>query len=321
MLRAVERSRVTAVAPKAPRVAQQSQPNRPSQSVRKHTDRRPTVGGDSLAKYLQEIRAYRLLSRAEEAGLARRIRHGDTAALDRLVCANLRFVVSIAKKYQKLGVSLADLIDEGNLGLIRAAEKFDETKGAKFISYAVWWIRQAILQALAEQAHTVRVPLSRANMLHNLGRHANALRHELGREPTQQEIAAGLDVREKEIACAIPVARSYVSLDAPIAGREDAKLLDYLPDDVTPAPDHDLMDSGLAEMLEKALARLRGREAKVLRLYFGFDGNDAMSLESIGASMGITRERVRQIKERGLARLRSLDRAAVLTAFRDYDAG
>lgn len=289
--------------------------------MRKHTAHRPPAAGrgDSLARYLQEIRAYRLLSRSEEAALARRIRAGDAAALERLVCANLRFVVSIAKKYQKLGVSLADLVDEGNLGLIRAAEKFDESKGAKFISYAVWWIRQAILQALAEQAHTVRVPLSRANMLHNLGRQANSLRQELGREPTQQEIAAGLDVTEKEIACAVPVARSYVSLDAPIAGREDAKLLDYLRDDVTPAPDNELVDGGLSEVLEKALARLRGREAKVLRLYFGFDGNEPMTLESIGASMGITRERVRQIKERGLARLRSLEKAHVLTAFRDYE--
>ena len=320
MGRAVERSRIPAGAAESPRLTEDSRAIRSNKSTRKRSARRtPAVRGDSLARYLQEIRAYPLLSRAEEAALARRIRRGDAAALDRLVCANLRFVVSIAKKYQKLGVSLADLVDEGNLGLIRAAEKFDESKGAKFISYAVWWIRQAILQALAEQAHTVRVPLSRANMLHNLGRRANALRQELGREPTQQEIAVGLDVTEKEIACAVPVARSYVSLDAPIAGREDAKLLDYLRDDVTPAPDNDLVDGGLSEVLEKALARLRGREAKVLRLYFGFDGNEPMTLESIGASMGITRERVRQIKERGLARLRSLEKAHVLTAFRDYE--
>jgi RNA polymerase primary sigma factor len=320
MARAVERSRIPAGAAESPRLTEDSRAINSSKSTRKHSERRTAaVRGDSLAKYLQEIRAYPLLSRAEEAALARRIRRGDAAALGRLVCANLRFVVSIAKRYQKLGVSLADLVDEGNLGLIRAAEKFDEAKGAKFISYAVWWIRQAILQALAEQGHTVRVPLSRANMLHNLGRQANALRQELGREPTQQEIAAGLDVTEKEIACAVPVARSYLSLDAPIAGREDAKLLDYLRDDVTPAPDNELVDGGLSEVLEKALARLRGREAKVLRLYFGFDGNEPMTLESIGASMGITRERVRQIKERGLARLRSLEKAHVLTAFRDYE--
>lgn len=320
MGRAVERSRIPVGAAASPRLTEDSRAIRSSKATRKHSARRtPAARGDSLARYLQEIRAYPLLSRAEEAALARRIRRGDVAALERLVCANLRFVVSIAKKYQKLGVSLADLVDEGNLGLIRAAEKFDESKGAKFISYAVWWVRQAILQALAEQAHTVRVPLSRANMLHNLGRRANALRQELGREPTQQEIAAGLDVTEKEMACAVPVARSYVSLDAPIAGREDAKLLDYLRDDVTPAPDNDLVDGGLSEVLEKALGRLRGREAKVLRLYFGFDGNEPMTLESIGASMGITRERVRQIKERGLARLRSLEKAHVLTAFRDYE--
>jgi RNA polymerase primary sigma factor len=283
---------------------------------------RAGVGGDdSLAKYLHEIRAYPLLSRAEERALAPRIRRGDAMALERLVCANLRFVVSIAKKYQRLGVSLADLIDEGNLGLIRAAERFDETKGAKFISYAVWWIRQAILQALAEQAHAVRVPLSRAGMLYSMGRGANTLRHQLGREPTQQEIAEILEVEETEVDSAMPVARSYVSLDAPASGTDEGKLLDYLRDDVSPAPDVNVVDDGLTELVEEALGRLRGREAKVLRLYFGLDGNEPMTLESIGGSMGITRERVRQIKERALARLRGREQARILTSFRDYQIG
>jgi len=290
-------------------------------AMRVHTHRAgPLSAGNSLATYLQEIRAFPLLTRADEEALARRIRNGDGEALNTLVCANLRFVVSVAKKYQKLGVSLGDLIDEGNLGLIRAAERFDETKGAKFISYAVWWIRQALLQALAEQAHTVRVPLSRASMLHTIGRRANVLRHELGREPTQQEVAAGLDIADEELASTMPIARSYVSLDAPIPGKEDAKLLDFLTDDVTPAPDESVVGDGLSDVVETALGRLRGREAKVLRLYFGFDGNEPMTLESIGASMGVTRERVRQIKERGLARLRSVGRVSVLTSLEDFRA-
>jgi RNA polymerase primary sigma factor len=272
---------------------------------------------DSLTTYLRDIKEYSLLTRDDETALARRIRDGDAEALNQLVCANLRFVVSIAKKYQHQGVSLSDLIDEGNLGLIRAAEKFDETKGVKFISYAVWWIRQAIFQALAEQAHTVRVPLNRALTVFRIGRHANALRQEFGREPTQRELAEELELSEEELERSMPVVQSYVSLDAPLAVDDDAKLLDYLSDDSAPAPDDDVVDRGLTDSIEDALGVLRAREAKVLRMHFGFDGQEPMTLESIAGILGITRERVRQIKEKALSRIRKSTRATTLSAFCD----
>lgn len=271
--------------------------------------------GDSLKAYLRELQAYPLVTREEELELATRIRNGDTEAVDHLICANLRFVVSVAKKYRNQGVPLSDLINEGNLGLIRAAERFDGGKGVRFISYAVWWIRQAILQAIAEHGHTVRVPVSRAGMLYRVGRKTSALRQELGREPTRRELESSLDVGEVEVALSSPIARSYLSLDAPIADGDDAKLLDYLPDDVGPAPDVDVLDSARTASVEHALTRLREREALVLRLYFGFDGNEPMTLESIGAQLGVTRERVRQIKEKALGRLRRSDQARVLSAF------
>lgn len=275
---------------------------------------RKSPSSDSLTKYLHDIRRYPLLTRDEEIAIARGIREGDQKAFERLVCANLRFVVTIAKKYQNRGVALADLIDEGNLGLIRAAEKFDESKGVKFISYAVWWIRQSIVQALAESAHTVRVPLSRAGLLHRIGRHSNELRQELGREPTQKELAAGLELTESEIASTMPIARSYLSLDAPMTESEDGNLLDFLPDDASPSPDDEIGDSALIESVTEALATLRGREAKVLRLYFGFDGEEPMTLETIGGLLGITRERVRQIKEKALARIRKSKHGRVLAS-------
>ena len=184
----------------------------------------------SLDQYLRDISAYPLISREEEAELARRIRTGDQDALDKLVRSNLRFVVSVAKKYQNQGVSLSDLINEGNLGLIRAAHKFDETKGIKFISYAVWWIRQAILQALAEQSRIVRVPLNRAGTLHRIGKRANTLLQELGREATHAEIAEGMDITEEEVAKTMSISQVHLSLDAPLTPGEDNRLLDYLPD-------------------------------------------------------------------------------------------
>jgi RNA polymerase primary sigma factor len=280
--------------------------------VHRHRD---SSGDDSLTTYLREIRAFPLLSREEEVAVARRIRLGDTTALDHLVCANLRFVVSIAKKYQNRGVSLSDLVNEGNLGLIRAAEKFDDTKGVKFISYAVWWIRQAVIQALAEHGHAVRLPLNRAATIHRISRNANALSQELGREPTRHELAMELDVSEEEIANTLPIGRAPLSLDAPFATGDDAKLLDYLSDETSPSPDDDVVDSGLSESVEQALARLKGREAPVLRMYFGLDGTEPMTLESIGELFGITRERVRQIKEKGLGRLRRSAQAKVLASF------
>ena len=269
----------------------------------------------SLDQYLKDISAYPLISRDEEAELARRIRQDDQEALDKLVRSNLRFVVSVAKKYQNQGVSLSDLINEGNLGLIRAAHKFDETKGIKFISYAVWWIRQAILQALAEQSRIVRVPLNRAGTLHRIGKRAAALLQELGREATHAEIAHGMDITEEEVAKTMSISQATLSLDAPMAPGEDNKLLDYLPDTINPTPDEQIFVKALTESIEEALSHLKERESKILRLYFGLDGNEPMTLEEIGALLGITRERVRQIKEKALSRLRHVSRARALESY------
>jgi RNA polymerase primary sigma factor len=275
--------------------------------------RRGANHDDSLTTYLDEISAYPLLSREDEIALARRIRAGDSAAVGQLVCSNLRFVVAVAKKYQNQGVALSDLINEGNLGLIRAAEKFDETKGVKFISYAVWWIRQAVVQAVAEFGHTVRVPVGRAGVLYRIGRRTNALRHELGREPTQAEIAEGVDASAKDLALAMPIARGCLSLDAPIG--DGARLLDVLADSRAAAPDEEVLDDGLEGLVQAALELLRPREALVLKMYFGFGGTEAMTLEHIGEILGVTRERVRQIREKGLARIRKSDRSQTLAAF------
>lgn len=277
--------------------------------------RRAPAEEGSLDQYLREISAYPLISREEEVELARRIKAGDEEALDKLVRSNLRFVVSVAKKYQNQGVSLADLINEGNLGLIRAAHKFDETKGIKFISYAVWWIRQAILQALAEQSRIVRVPLNRAGTLHRIGKRANQLLQELGREATHAEIADGMDISEEEVAKTMSISQAHLSLDAPLAPGEDNKLLDYLPDHLNPTPDEETFEKALSESIEAALNSLKEREAKILRLYFGLDGGEPMTLEEIGELLGITRERVRQIKEKALSRLRHVSRAKALESF------
>ncbi len=269
----------------------------------------------SLDQYLRDISVYPLISREEEAELARRIRVGDQEALDKLVRSNLRFVVSVAKKYQNQGVSLSDLINEGNLGLIRAAHKFDETKGIKFISYAVWWIRQAILQALAEQSRIVRVPLNRAGTLHRIGKRANTLLQELGREATHAEIAEGMDITEEEVAKTMSISQVHLSLDAPLTPGEDNRLLDYLADTVNPTPDEQTFDKALTEAIEDSLGSLKEREAKILRLYFGIDETEPMTLEEIGTLLGITRERVRQIKEKALSRLRHVSRAKSLESF------
>ena len=269
----------------------------------------------SLDQYLRDISVYPLISREEEAELARRIRVGDQEALDKLVRSNLRFVVSVAKKYQNQGVSLSDLINEGNLGLIRAAHKFDETKGIKFISYAVWWIRQAILQALAEQSRIVRVPLNRAGTLHRIGKRANTLLQELGREATHAEIAEGMDITEEEVAKTMSISQVHLSLDAPLTPGEDNRLLDYLADTVNPTPDEQTFEKALTEAIEDSLGSLKEREAKILRLYFGIDETEPMTLEEIGTLLGITRERVRQIKEKALSRLRHVSRAKSLESF------
>ncbi|MCH7776274.1 MAG: sigma-70 family RNA polymerase sigma factor [Gemmatimonadetes bacterium] len=269
----------------------------------------------SLDQYLREISKYSLLKREDEVELAVQIHVGSAEALDKLVRSNLRFVVSVAKKYQNQGVSLSDLINEGNLGLIRAAHKFDETKGIKFISYAVWWIRQAILQALAEQSRIVRVPLNRAGTLHRIGKRSSALQQELGREPTIDEIAEGMDIPKDEVAKTLAISRSHLSLDAPLTPGEDNKLLDYLADEESPGPDDQTFERALSNSIEEVLRTLKEREAKILRLYFGLDSQEAMTLEEIGGLLGITRERVRQIKEKALARLRHVSRARSLESF------
>lgn len=279
------------------------------------TKKQSSYDEGSLDQYLRDISAYPLISREEEAELARRIRVKDQEALDKLVRSNLRFVVSVAKKYQNQGVSLSDLINEGNLGLIRAAHKFDETKGIKFISYAVWWIRQAILQALAEQSRIVRVPLNRAGTLHRIGRRANVLLQELGREATHAEIANGMDLTEEEVAKTMSISQIHLSLDAPLTPGEDNRLLDYLADTVNPTPDEQTFEKALTQAIEDSLDSLKEREAKILRLYFGIDDTEPMTLEEIGALLGITRERVRQIKEKALSRLRHVSRAKALESF------
>jgi RNA polymerase primary sigma factor len=277
----------------------------------RHSSRRQ----GSLDQYLAEISRYPLIDREEEARLARGIRKGSRESLDKLVRSNLRFVVSVAKRYQNQGVPLADLINEGNLGLIRAAHKFDETKGIKFISYAVWWVRQAILQALAEQSRVVRVPLNRAGALHRIGRRSSALLQELGREPTAEEIAQELDLSRDEVAATLSIARPHLSLDAPLTPGEDNRLLDYLPDQLSPRPEDEAFEDALRETVHQALATLKEREAKVIRLYFGLDSQEPMTLEQIGATLGITRERVRQIKEKALSRLRHQSRSRFLETF------
>lgn len=282
---------------------------------KKKASYRASYDDGSLDQYLRDISAYPLISREEEAELARLIRRGDQEALDSLVRSNLRFVVSVAKKYQNQGVSLSDLINEGNLGLIRAARKFDETKGIKFISYAVWWIRQAILQALAEQSRIVRVPLNRAGALHRIGKRATALLQELGREATHAEIADGMDISEDEVARTMAIPQVHLSLDAPISPGEDNRLLDFLPDTLHPTPEDQTIDNARSEAILESLASLKERESRILTLYFGIDGTDPLTLEEIGAQLGITRERVRQIKEKALSRLRHVSRSRSLESF------
>ncbi len=279
------------------------------------TPRKQRFDEGSLDQYLRDISIYPLISREEEVRLAQRIRVGDQEALDTLVRANLRFVVSVAKKYQNQGVNLSDLINEGNLGLIRAAHKFDETKGIKFISYAVWWIRQAILQALAEQSRIVGVPLNRAGTLHKIGKRATALLQEVGREATHAEIAEGMEITEEEVAKTMAISQTHISLDAPMAPGEDNRLMDYIPDNESASPDEETYGKALTDSVHEALAGLKEREAKILRLYFGLDGAEPMTLEQIGAVLNITRERVRQIKEKALSRLRHVSRARALESY------
>ena len=257
----------------------------------------------SLDKYLQEIGRKDLITVDEEVELAQRIRQGDQAALDKLVSANLRFVVSVAKQYQNPGLSLPDLIDEGNLGLIKAAQKFDETRGFKFISYAVWWIRQSILQALAEQSRIVRLPLNQVGSLNKIGKALSRFEQEHERRPNAAELAEQLDVPEDKIADTMKVSGRHVSVDAPFVDGEDNSLLDVLPNDDSPMADSTLNQESLAKEINRALDQLNPRERDILKMFFGI-GCQEMTLEEIGAKFDLTRERVRQIKEKAIRRLK-----------------
>jgi RNA polymerase primary sigma factor len=269
----------------------------------------------SLDLYLREIGETPLINAAEEVELAKRIRKGDQKALEKLTKANLRFVVSVAKQYQNQGLSLADLINEGNIGLIKAAKRFDETRGFKFISYAVWWIRQAILQALAEQSRIVRLPLNRVGTLHKIGKVSSSLQQDLGREPSPIEIAKELSITEGEVSDTLKISNSHLSLDAPFSASEDNSLIDILEDEMQPSPDESLLTESLRVEIEKALDTLTPREAEVINLYFGLSHEKPLTLEEIGARFSLTRERVRQIKEKAIRRLRHASRSKALRAY------
>lgn len=269
----------------------------------------------SLDLYLREIGETPLINAAEEVELAKRIRKGEQKALEKLTKANLRFVVSVAKQYQNQGLSLADLINEGNIGLIKAAKRFDETRGFKFISYAVWWIRQAILQALAEQSRIVRLPLNRVGTLHKIGKVSSSLQQGLGREPSPIEIAKELSLTEGEVSDTLKISNSHLSLDAPFSASEDNSLIDILEDEMQPSPDESLLTESLRVEIEKALDTLTPREAEVINLYFGLSHEKPLTLEEIGARFSLTRERVRQIKEKAIRRLRHASRSKALRAY------
>ena len=257
----------------------------------------------SLDKYLQEIGRKDLITVDEEVELAQKIKQGDQAALDKLVSANLRFVVSVAKQYQNQGLSLPDLIDEGNLGLIKAAHKFDETRGFKFISYAVWWIRQSILQALAEQSRIVRLPLNQVGSLNKIGKALQRFEQENERRPSPAELAEQLDVPVEKIADTMKVSGRHVSVDAPFVDGEDNSLLDVLPNEDSPMADSSLTQESLSKEVNRALEQLNPRERDILKMFFGI-GCQEMTLEEIGAKFDLTRERVRQIKEKAIRRLK-----------------
>ncbi|MEE9429400.1 MAG: RNA polymerase sigma factor RpoD/SigA [Melioribacteraceae bacterium] len=269
----------------------------------------------SLDKYLQEIGKVDLLESEEEVDLSIRIKKGDQVALEKLVKSNLRFVVSVSKQYQNQGLSLGDLINEGNLGLIKAAKRFDETRGFKFISYAVWWIRQSILQALAEQSRIVRLPLNRVGALNKIGKAYSSLEQEYEREPTPEEIADELNMDLSEVSEALKISRRHVSMDAPFKQGEENSLLDVLENENNPLPDTPLMTASLKGEITRVLSTLTEREAEVIKLYFGFENTNPLTLEEIGEIFHLTRERVRQIKEKAIRRLRHTSRSKNLRAY------
>ena len=269
----------------------------------------------SLDKYLQEIGKVDLLTPEEEVILAQKIRDGDQLSLERLTKANLRFVVSVAKQYQNQGLSLGDLINEGNLGLIKAAQRFDETRGFKFISYAVWWIRQSILRALAEQSRIVRLPLNRVGSLNKISKTFSELEQKFEREPTPEELAEVLEISTGEVVDTLKISGRHVSMDAPFVQGEENSLLDVLENDGEDKPDSGLINDSLRREVQRALSTLTQREADVVTLYFGLNGEHAMTLEEIGEKFNLTRERVRQIKEKAIRRLRHTSRSKALKTY------
>jgi RNA polymerase primary sigma factor len=269
----------------------------------------------SLEKYLHEIGKVGLISAEEEVALAQRIKMGDWSALERLTKANLRFVVSVSKQYQNQGLSLQDLINEGNVGLIKAAQRFDETRGFKFISYAVWWIRQSIMQALAEQSRIVRLPLNRIGTLNKINKAYAKLEQEYEREPNSSEIANLLDVDEEDIKASMRNAGRHLSMDAPLVSDEGNNLYDVIRSDESPNPEKELINDSLKIEIERAISTLTSREADILRLHFGLNNKLALSLDEIAEKYELTRERVRQIKEKAIKRLKQTSRSKQLKAF------
>ncbi len=269
----------------------------------------------SLDKYLQDIGKEELITAEEEVELARRIKQGDQRALEKLTKANLRFVVSVAKQYQNQGLSLPDLINEGNLGLIKAAKRFDETRGFKFISYAVWWIRQSVLQALAEQSRLVRLPLNQVGSLNKIKKASSKFEQQNQRPPSVDEIAEMMEVPEYKIDKAMKITTKYVSMDAPITPDDDTKFLDIYMNDEIPNTDSTLMRESLNKEIQRSLATLTDKERDVINLCYGIGMNHGLTLEEIGAKFDLTRERVRQIKEKAIRRLKHTSRSKLLKAY------
>ncbi len=269
----------------------------------------------SLDKYLQEIGKVELISADEEVRLAQRIKQGDRLALEKLTKANLRFVVSVSKQYQNQGLSLPDLINEGNLGLIKAAQRFDETRGFKFISYAVWWIRQSILQALAEQSRIVRLPLNKIGSINKINKAYAKLEQNFERAPNADEIATELEISEDEVKESMKNSGRHVSMDAPLVQDEDNNMYDVMRSDEGPTPETELMYESLRKEIERAVTTLTPREADVVRLYFGLNAGHPMTLEEIGEKFDLTRERVRQIKEKAIRRLKHTSRSKILKSY------
>ncbi|HEX8515786.1 MAG TPA: RNA polymerase sigma factor RpoD/SigA [Bacteroidia bacterium] len=269
----------------------------------------------SLDKYLQEIGREELINADEEVILAKKIREGDQAALEKLTKSNLRFVVSVAKQYQNQGLSLPDLINEGNLGLIKAAKRFDETRGFKFISYAVWWIRQSILQALAEQSRIVRLPLNQVGSLNKINKAFSKLEQEFEREPSAEELSELLELPQDKVADTMRVSGRHVSMDAPFVNGEENSLLDVLVNHDSPRADNGLLNESLQREIERSLSTLTERERDVVKLFFGIGVNHGLTLEEIGAKFDLTRERVRQIKEKAIRRLRHNSRSKLLKTY------